>query len=154
MAPLPLADGRVGCGRCNKSVANMDVLKTHHKAYHRHHGWAACTECTWTRQDRPSDVHDHLESAHDIYRADHPNAFSTNVAHIRRKATPLLRRLLAEDRATYAALSGAPPPQAAIPNAWNPDRLALEIRRVRMQIKQQPGWEAVVDQQRADRIAQ
>lgn len=154
MAPLPLADGRVGCGRCNKSVANMDVLKTHHKAYHRHHGWAACTECTWTRQGRPGDVHDHLESAHDIYRAGHPNRFSTNVNHIKRKPTSLLRRLLAEDRATRAALMGAPPPQAAIPNAWNPDRLALEIRRARRQIMQQPGWQAVVDRQRADRIAQ
>lgn len=154
MAPLPLADGRVGCARCNKSVADMAVLKTHHKAYHRHQGWAACTECTWITRGRPSDLHDHLNSAHDIYRAGHRHAFSTNVNHIRRKAKPLLRRLLAEDRATLAALTGAAPPNAGIPNAWNPDRLAREIQQARLQIQQQPGWQAVIDQQRAERIAQ
>lgn len=154
MAPLPLANGRVGCARCGMSLASMAVLKTHHKAYHRHQGWAACTECTWTRENRPSDVHDHLRSAHDIYRAGHPHAFSTSVAHLSRKTVPLLRRLLAEDRATIAALSGAPPLTRPIPNAWDARRLVVEMHRFRLMIRRLPGWEAVVNRQRADRIAQ
>lgn len=154
MAPLPLANGRVGCARCGLSMANMAVLKSHHKAIHRNTGGASCYKCTWTRADRPSDLHDHLRSVHDIYRAGHLQAFSINVSHIKRKTVPLLRRLLAEDQATLASLTGAPPPTAPIPDDWNGVRLAREIRHQRVQIQGQPGWRAVVDRQRADRIAQ
>lgn len=154
MAPIPLANGRVGCARCNKSMATMAVLKSHHKAIHRHRGRAACTECTWAKSARPSDVLDHLRAAHDIYRAGHPQAFSTDARHIARKTAPLLRRLLAEDRATLAALRGVAMPPAQIPGGWKPEKLAVEIRDVRLLIKQLPGWEAAVDQKRADRVAQ
>ncbi|KAL2275562.1 hypothetical protein FJTKL_01952 [Diaporthe vaccinii] len=153
MAPLPLANGRVGCARCGLSMASMAVLKTHHKATHRKTGGAACYKCPWSRNDRPSDLHDHLRSVHDTYRAGHPQAFSINVNHIRRKTVPLLRRLLAEDRATLASLRGVPPPTATIQDDWKADQLAREIRHQRVQIRQQPGWQAVVDRQRADRIA-
>lgn len=153
MAPLPLANGRVGCARCGLSMASMAVLKSHHKATHRRTG-AACYKCTWNRETRPSDLHDHLHSVHDIYRAGHREAFSIKVNHLTRKTIPLLRRLLAEDRATLAALRGAPAPAAGIPDDWDRGRLAVEIRHQRLQIKQQPGWQAVIDRQRADRIAQ
>lgn len=154
MAPLPLANGRVGCARCDQSMANMAVLKSHHKAIHRNTGGAACYKCSWTRADRPSDLHDHLRSVHDIYRAGDPKAFSTSVSHIKRKTVPLLRRLLAEDQATLALLTGAQPPTAPVPDDWKRDELAREIQRKRVQIQGQPGWQAVVDRQRADRIAQ
>lgn len=135
-------------------MADMAVLESHQEAIHRHEGGAACYECPWTRADRPSDLHDHLRAVHDIYKAGHPQAFSITVGHLKRKTVPLLRRLLAEDRATLASLSGAPPPAGVIQDDWTAERLAREIRHERVRIMQQPGWQAVVDRQRADRVAQ
>lgn len=154
MAPMPLSDGGIGCARCGRATADMGDLKAHHKATHRNVRPGTCSRCGWSKRGRPSDLHDHLRSAHDVYPAGHPHAFSIDVNHIKRKARPLLRSLLAEDRATLVALGGPPPTNRAIPREWNSERLANEVRDVRMQIKQQPGWQAVVDGKRADRIAQ
>ena len=130
----------------------MEVLKTHQKGYHRRYNGAACTECPWKRNDRPHDVIDHLRSVHDIYPAGDPNAFSTALNHLKRKSGRLLRRLLAEDRATLGTLGG-PQITTMIRDSWNQVRLAREVRRLRMQIKRLPGWEDVVFPQRGDRIA-
>lgn len=154
IAPLPLSNGRIGCGWCNKTMVDMAVLKTHHEAIHQSYGNAACTECTWTREGRPHDVHDHMHTAHDIYQAGHREAFSTNHAHIRRKRLSLLRRLLVEDRATLATLRADLPPPARVPSGWRRARIAIEISRIRTVIKTFPHWRAVVDRKRAQRVAQ
>lgn len=154
IAPLPLSNGRIGCGWCNKTMASMEVLETHNEAIHQSHRKAACTECTWTKDGRPSDLIDHLRVVHDIYRAGHPNAFSADDAHIRRKTLPLLKRLLVEDRATLASLRSVPPPPATVPRGWNRARIAVEISRTRLAIQQLPGWQVLVYRKRAKRIAQ
>jgi hypothetical protein len=152
LAPIPQANGRLLCRLCNKSMRTAIVLENHHKIMHQGFGAAACTECVWSHPTRPNDLRDHYQTVHDIYATTHHSFYSTTLGHVKRKNMALLRRLLDEERATLAELRGTAAPPIGVPETWTFTQVALEVIRVRNDVKAMPNWRQVVDRKRAQRV--